>query len=181
MTSGVVTRLEDLEDGTDLAVVLSGGTIEHWQWADQVMQKDGNRLPPFFFSGLLTDGKVMLGDFSPPVLGEWFTRRASEWQYLVVQVKPENTFRCAYFRRESFYEWRNVSQADLLDHCIRSQTPEWATPQFLQMTYLASEENIARLAAESASRHTRDARNNLRYAREYLNNAIEQIDRRINQ
>jgi hypothetical protein len=177
MTSNVVTRLEDLEDGTDVAVVLQGGTIEHWQWADGVMQKDGNRLPEFFFSGLLTEGKVMLGDFSPPVRGEWFTRRASEWQYLVVEVKEENTFRCAYFRRESFYEWRDVTQGDLLDHCIRGQTPEWATRQFVDMTYRCSEENVARLAADRLTRQTRDARANIVYARDYLNVALEAMNR----
>ena len=180
MSSTPLSTLDGLEDGSDVAVVLSGGTIEHWQWSDGLMQKDGNRLPEFFFSGLLRDNKVMLGNFTPPVRGEWFTRQVSDWMYLVVTVNEgAGTYQCAYFRRGSFYDWREVSRADLLDTCTRGTTPEWASPQFLAMTYRCSEENAARLAAERQMRQTRDARTNVRYARDYLNNAIEQIERRV--
>ena len=45
------------------------------------------------------------------------------------------------------------------------------------MTYRAAEENKARMAGETAARRIRDTRHNIRYARDYLNQAIESMDR----
>ena len=175
---GAVTDLNLVDDGTDLAVVMADGRVEKWTWTEGVMQKDHNRLPPFFFSGLITDQKIMLGNFAPPVVGEWFRYQTrSEWRWLVVEVLPENRFRTGHFRRDNFYDWREMSQDDLLATCIRDEAPEWVTPQYLDMTTRAAEENKARLAQEALARRVRDVRHNVRYARDYLNQAIESMDR----
>jgi len=178
-TATPVSDLTQVEDGTDLAVLLVDGKIERWHWTDGVMVKDDHRLPPFFFSGLLKDQKIMPGNFSPPVKGEWFSRPGSDWSYLVVKEKGERTFRCAYFRRGNFYDWRDVTQTDLIDACTRVETPEFCSEQFLRMTDLASEENEARAEIEKRTRNMRDARNNIRYARDYLNAAFEVMDREM--
>jgi hypothetical protein len=174
-----LSNLEDLDDGTDLAVVLQGGTIERWQWRDGVMQKDGHRLPPFFFSGLLAEGKVMPGNFTPPMKGEWFQRRPQDtWLYLVVAVESEKVFRCGYFRRGQFYDWRAIGLDELLDNCLRIEAPEWANEQYLSMTYRCANETTARIEAENRIERSRTARNNMTYARDYLNQAIELMERR---
>jgi hypothetical protein len=177
--SAPVTDLNLVEDGQDLAVVLQGGTIERWQWRDGVMQKDGHRLPPFFFTGLITEGKVMPGNFTPPVRGEWFQRMAADTTlYLVVKVETERTFRCGYFRRGAFYDWRTVDLAELLDTCVRRDRPEWASDQYLRLAINCSEENAARVAAEARHQRLGTARNNMTYARDYLNAALELMERR---
>jgi hypothetical protein len=173
-----VTTLEGLDDGQDLAVVLQGGNIERWQWRDGVMQKDGARLPPFFFSGLLRDGKVMPGNFTPPVRGEWFQRNESNLLYLVVKVESEKTFRCGYFRRGQFYDWRPVDLGELLDTCVRTERPDWASDQYLRMAYNCAEENAARISSEARNQRIGTARNNMTYARDYLNAAMELMERR---
>lgn len=176
-TATPVTDLDEVEEGTELAVMVGDGKIERWEWRDGVMAKDDHVLPPFFFSGLLADGKVMPGNFSPPVKGEWFTRPNSEWAYLVVKDKGDQMFRCGYFRRDNFYDWRDVSQRDLIDMCTRADAPEWSTPQFLRMADLCSNENESRTESDRKIRTIRDARSNVRYARDYLNAAIDTMDR----
>jgi hypothetical protein len=178
-TANPLTTLDGVEDGTDLAVVMEG-RIEHWQFTDGAMVKDGHRLPPFFFSGLLSEQKIMPGDFTPPTQGDWFglpSLWSSDGAYLVVREKGDRIFRCAYFRRDRFYEWRDVNQEELLSACTRAEGPDWGTQQFKQMTYQASEENEARVQMDRMLRATRDARSNIRYARDYLNQAITQMER----
>lgn len=172
-----LATLDGVEDGTDLAVMVGDGRIEHWQWTEGVMQKENHRLPPFFFTGLLKDGKVMPGNFSPPVKGEWFAQPGSDWMWLVLKEKGDRIFRCAYFRRSNFYDWRDASQKDLIDNCMRVEAPAFATQEFVQMTDRASEENEARLKQEREYRQMRDARNNLRYARDYLDQALQVMSR----
>lgn len=172
-----ITTFEDLEDGTDLAVVLSGGKIERWEWRDGMMQKDGTRLPTFFFSGLLSESKIMPGNFSPPVRGEWFELQGnSNWRYLVLAEKSERLYRCAYFQRDRFYDWRDVGQGDLLDSCVRAEAPAWCSEQFVAMTILCADAQQGRRAAEQRYNNTRSARQNVTYARDYLVRAIEQME-----
>jgi hypothetical protein len=177
--STAITTFDGLEDGTDLAVVLSGGRIERWQWNNQAMQKeDGTRLPTFFFSGLLTERKIMPGNFSPPVRGEWFALTGSNtWFYLVIREKSDRLYRCGYFRRGEFYDWREVSQGDLLDSCVRVETPAWCSEQFVNMTARCSDMQEAQAAVEQRERNARAARQHVVYARDYLVRALEQMER----
>lgn len=173
-----ITTFDGLDDGTDLAVVVGGGRIERWEWRDGVMQKNGGvRLPPFFFSGLLADQKIMPGNFAPPVRGEWFAIEGSQWSYLVLSEKSERLYRCAYFRREHFYDWREVGMGDLLDSCTRVDAPAWASEQYVAMAVLCSDTHQERIAAEQHSRSVRNARTNMTYARDYLVRALEQMER----
>lgn len=176
---GVVDRLDTVEEGAELAVVGADGRVQKWTWTEGVMQRGDTRVPPFFFSGLLNEGKVMLGNFAPPRPGEWFRYQSrSEWRWLIVEELENNRFRTAHFRRHSFYDWRDMNQDDLFGTCIRCEGPEWANEQFIAMTTLASGENKARLASDAQTRRNRDARNYVSYARDYLNQAIESMDRR---
>ena len=174
-----VTDLAEVDNGTHLAVVQTNGQIERWLWEDGVMQKDGNRLPPFFFSGLLRDNKVMLGNFAPPQRGEWFRYQSrAEFGWLIVAVLAENRYSTIHFRRGNFYDWREMSQDDLFATCVRTEAPEWVTQPYVDMAYRAHEERTARLAQEQQARNLRDARTNMTYARDYLTRAIELTERR---
>ena len=176
---GTVDRLDTVEEGAELAVVGADGRVQKWTWTEGVMQRDGNRLPPFFFSGLLNEGKVMLGNFAPPRQGEWFRYQSrSEWRWLVIEELENSRFRTGHYRRDAFYDWRDMSQDDLFATCIRCEAPDWATPQYLDMTIRAAEENKARLASDAQTRRNRDAKNYATYARDYLNQALEAMDRR---
>jgi hypothetical protein len=175
-----ISTFDDLEDGTDLAVVLSGGKIERWEWRDGAMQKDGTRLPTFFFSGLLTEQKIMPGNFSPPVRGEWFALTGDNthtWCYLVIRERSDRLYRCGYFRRGEFYDWREVSQGDLLDSCVRVEAPDWSSDQFMNMTARCSDAQEAQAEAEKRERNTRGARQSVAYARDYIARALEQMER----
>ena len=175
-----LTTWDDLADGTDLAVLVGGEKIERWQWHNMRLRKpDGTSLPPFFFSGLLHEGKILPGDFSPPVKGEWFTSQtSSDWSYLVLSDADDNKhYRCAYFRRERFYDWRKVSQGDLLDGCVRGRSPAWAGEQYVDMAVRCVEAIKAQAEAEERVRSSRTARINVAHARDYLVRALEQMER----
>lgn len=173
-----IATFEGLDDGTDLAVLVGNGRIERWEWRDGVMSKDGTRLPPFFFTGLLADSKIMPGNFSPPVRGEWFASQGSrDWSYLVLSEKSERLYRCGYYRRGNFYDWRDVSAGDLLDACVRVDAPAWASEQYVDMTVRCSDEQQARITAEQRMRNIHNAQNNATYARDYLVRAIELMER----
>ena len=174
--TAALASLDGLDDGTDIAVVVSN-QVQRWQVLDGGLVRigDSKRVDPWFFTGYLNEGAVMLGDFSPPQVGEWWAAGGSTYGFLVIATEiPLSTV--AMFRRGSFYEWRE--QRNLLDEgYVRAEPPAWLTPEYLAMATLAYHNQAKYLDAHRKARAARDTQYNLTYARDYLNRAIEQIER----
>ena len=63
-----LTTLEGQPLGTDVAIV-TNGKVQHWTVAEGGLVRDGQRLDPWFLTGLLAQGMVVSGEFAPPELG----------------------------------------------------------------------------------------------------------------
>lgn len=164
-----VDTLDGIEDGTDLALVTVNG-VERWVFhPDGLTNRAGDSVPLWFFSGALAQGKVMLGNFAPPSVGEWFFRGHTE--HLVLTVSDTTTAHCARFvggRFNTFVELPNI-----VDTHQRTDRPDWVSDQFVQMATLAYSWHQQVVQLNNQSQHRQVATNNLRYARDYLNTAWE--------
>lgn len=172
--SAALDSLDGLADGTDVAIIVNE-RVQRWKALDGglVQEGVGTRLDPWFFIGYLNAGQVMLGHFAPPQVGEWWTT-AGDWGHLVVEAAaPLCT--AATFRRDQFYEWR--IDRNLLDEgYLRTEAPAWVSAQVLSMTRLAYRNHSARLEAEQKVRHLHDAKYNLAYAKDYLDQAVRHLE-----
>ena len=177
--TGVLDTLDGLANGTDVAVV-QASRVERWKVLDGGLCRDGvdKRVDPWFFAGLMNEGAVMLGDFTPPAVGEWWVSTyeravASVSGCLVLATEGVNAT-VAVFRRGHWYEWR-VDRNLLDDAYVRGEPPEWVSAPYLAMTQMAYEANRSRLESEATMRQYRDARYNLAYAKDYLDRAVNAI------
>lgn len=178
--NGVLDTLDGLVNGTDVAVV-QVNRVEHWQAVDGGLARHGSdkRVDPWFFAGLINNGAVMLGDFTPPEVGEWWVsvheRAVPSVSGCLVLATEGVKSTVAVFRRGHWYEWR-VDRNLMDDGLVRGETPAWVTPEYTRMTQMAHEEHKARIEMETKMRQFRDAQYNLTYARDYLNRAVQQIE-----
>lgn len=172
--STALTTLDGLENGTELAFQ-SRNRMERWTFQDQqLVNKEGIRIDPFFFMGYLAEGKLFLGDFAPPEPGEWFAPAgdSDRWNLLALQTTGTKTW-CAQFSRGQFYQW--AEHDDMSVTFRRITAPEWSGLQFLNMTTRAW--TMYRQVEDMAKRdrQARNARESVSYAIDYLNRAREQL------
>lgn len=168
-----LTTLDGIEDGTDIAVINPHG-VSKWVLDGGMMTRpDGARLDRWFFSGALREGKVMLGDFSPPVVGDWFTRDEIR-MHLVVQVDPDQTTaHCARFIEDRFQQFTTLP--DVVDTHRRTEPPAWVTPQLVTMTAMAHALHLENVTNKAQVSQLQSIKNNISYAHSYLDRAMEMI------
>jgi hypothetical protein len=133
-----MTALSTLEGqplGADLAIV-SGGKVQHWTVAEGGgLVRDGQRLDPWFLTGLLAQGMVVSGQFAPPEPGEWFA--VGRYRYLVLD-RDQRMSQIAVFRMEPFRFYRFDKTSDLQDTASRCPEPaELSAANFMAMTTYA--------------------------------------------
>lgn len=173
----VVERLEGLDDGQHLALVSRNGVLQYTWDHGAMVSKDGHRLEPWFFSGALRDGKIRLGDFRPAEVGEWFALTHDErYQYLVIERgdNRDNPW-VAQYRRSVFQGFAECR--DIVSRCVRVEAPSWGGAQFLDMTQARRRAEVDAERLRGQLREFENVRQYLRYARDYLGNAIEATER----
>ena len=178
--NGVLDSLDGLENGTDVALVVNN-KVERWSVLDGGLARHGTtrRVDPWFFAGLLNAGAVVLGDFTPPQVGEWWTATAHAGTvtgHLVLAMEG-NKASTAFYRRGNWAEWTTRTLVE--DGWVRGEAPDWVTPQYVTMTSLAWATNTRLTANEAQMQAFRDARYNLTYARDYLQRAWDQLERTV--
>jgi hypothetical protein len=134
--------------GTDLAIV-NNGKVQHWTVAEGGgLVRDGQRLDPWFLTGLLEQGMVVTGQFAPPEPGEWFA--VGRYRYLVLE-RDQRMSQIAEFRIEPFRFFRFDKVSDLQDTASRCPEPEMSAANFLAMTTYAwsRHRQVAELSAKA--------------------------------
>lgn len=115
-----IDTLDGIEDGTDLALVTTNG-VERWtRNGAYLLNRAGDSVPVWFFSGALAQGKVMLGNYAPPSVGEWFFRGHHE--HLVLTVENTTTAHCARFVGDRFNTF--VDLPNVVDTHQRGDRPD---------------------------------------------------------
>jgi hypothetical protein len=177
--SPALTTLDGVAEGTDIAIKM-GDTFEHWKWeGGRLQNKNGTSLPPFFFTGLLAEGSITEGNFAPPEPDEWWQRNGRAYRYLVLEHDADTSVtKVAMFRHDSFYSWYEVHNM-VEDSLYSREAPEWDHPLVRSMTRMAWNQNIRADAAERRHAELGNARNYVRYARDYIDQAQRALgDRR---
>lgn len=174
--STMINTFDEIEEGAEVAVLTQTG-VQRWTYADhQLRSRDGTLLDPWFFIGYLNDGKVMLGNFSPPAVGDWFTQPNGRG-HLVVKTDPDQTTAyCARFLDgERFYDF--VTLHHVVDTHQRAERPAWITQPYVDMAALAYGWQQEMVKANQKMRDLHHAQNQVRYARDNLNSALEAMTR----
>jgi len=175
--NGVLDSLDGLENGTDVAV-MQNSRVERWQVVDGGLARHGSdkRVDPWFFAGLINEGAVMLGDFTPPQVGEWWIApgEGTVTGHLVLAMEGTKAS-TAFYRRGQWAQWcdRNLME----DGWVRGEPPPWAGPQYLTMTTLAWTSHTRLVEHRAKAEAISNVRYNLTYARDYLSRAWDQLER----
>lgn len=173
-----ITTFEDLEAGQDLALS-TNSTVSKWTWdGERMVNTDGHRVEPFFFSGALAQGRLVLANFAPPQVGEWFHRptRANRL-YLVVDITGEERIHSpmvATFVSGEFVGF--TSMPNIVDQYERTEAPEWnnAAIRSLAVSAYGYHRRLEELQRQIGN--IRTTRDYLRYTRDYLNSAITSLE-----
>lgn len=182
--SQAVSTFDDLEANTDLAIQWPDGRrTERWVWRDGKMFKHGETrgVEPFFFTGLMAQGAIVHGDFAPPEMGQWFTYRngrRTHYRFYVAAITGSKVD-LIYFIRGEFGGWVETQVDRIFDEYERpsEETPVTAE-MFRSVARSAVEQKAAFEGQRAKIRNMNDARQSLRYAKEYLDQAIQYADRR---
>lgn len=172
----MIDTFEGIEDGTDVAVLTSTGTMR-WRLVDgQLRSQDGSVLDPWFFTGYLNEGKVMLGNFAPPAVGEWFAQYGREIGHLVVKADSnQTTAYCARYLNGRFRDF--VTLHHVVDQYQRLDRPAWITQQYVDLAVLAYGWQESERQSRERNRVVQNSLAQVRYARDYLNTALEAMNR----
>lgn len=182
--SQAVSTFEGLDENTDLAISWPDtNRTERWVWRDGQMFKHGERrgVDPFFFTGLLAQNRIVPGDFAPPQVGEWFgyrNGRREHYRFYVARVEGQK-IDLIYFTRGEYAGW-TVSEMDrIFDEYERPEQPPTITPDmFRSVVSQSAEQKVSLEREQNRNRNMNDARQSMRYARDYINQAIEYAERR---
>jgi hypothetical protein len=184
VSTGVVSTYDEITDGQDLAVGYPDTTrTERWVWRDGKMFRHGSDLAvdPFFFTGLMAKGLIHHGDFAPPVVGEWFSYRNGRrpyYQFFVAGVSATKVD-FLYFSRGEYAGWHNSTVENIFDDFSRLTEVPTITPEMFQSVAInARESRDSAEGLRQQGRNMRDAMQSIRYARDYMNQAMEYAERR---
>lgn len=184
--TAVVTSFDDLLEDTDLAVSWpENNRTERYRWHQGRMVKHGEErgVDPFFFTGLMAQGLIVHGDFAPPARGEWWgyrNGRRSTYRFYVADVSEGKTH-LVYFIRDEFAGWTMADTDRIFDDYARvapEDHPAITPEMFLSVVLDAHQQKTALEGRQQQIRNMNDARQSMRYARDYLAQAIEYAERR---
>jgi hypothetical protein len=176
-----LTTLEGLADGTDVALRIGGSTVvQHWKVERGGLRREDSLgetwVDPFFISGYLAQGDIFLKDFSPPVVGEWFTNDSGDHLLVVAADPVEPTTAVAMYRHGYFRAWRN--EGDVVGRLARCDPPEWASTALAEMAQEAHKYKTETERLAETARRFRNARAEVGYAQQNLENAMRCLDGR---
>ena len=150
--------LDDIEEGTDLALVRPNGEMHPWKKGsgDKLVNPDGTALDGWFFAGYLAEGMVYLADFTPPREGEWFISTSpGGFNYLVLGNETNGETPVAYFSGDLF---RGIDMVALLTHSARRERPAWVDETTTRALFaMGQQANIWRVASSRSATMRREA------------------------
>jgi hypothetical protein len=178
MSAGVVTSLDDLVDGQHVAITTNNVT-SRWTYIEgSLVNHEGRRVDPWFFSGAIEKGRLVHADFSPPQVREWFHVEHREgYHYLVVDTegddKRDNPF-CARFAGDQFS--RFTQEFSIIDTHKRCPAPEWANSTVVSLAVSAYATFVEKERMSSQIRRINDAKTYISYTQTYLSNALQSLE-----
>lgn len=118
-----IATLDDIEVGTDVALDTGNGTHQRWTRTENgFTSTTGTELEDWFFTGWVEQGRMFLRDYTPPVVGEWFSDPARRLWFLVGVVDGTKSWTVMY--REDRFQGISTRENLQEDH-RRCDPPEW--------------------------------------------------------